>query len=365
MGEGDFLYSIRKQLFDIRVAGISVLVFVLSVITFIEVANAKSPFLLAYRSAIFLLILFFGLLLLGAAVRELKQQEQIEKLARDVQRSYELEIKAYQVEKQAREQLENLDKTKNQFLLLIQHNLRTPLTSMMGYSDLLLNGTFGKQNKKTTDVVKKFQISTKSLIKMVNDFLDITQFQLGKDVLTMTPGIALEDILQEIVTELQEKADAKGIYLKLQKPEQHFAIKADREKLKAAITNIIDNSIKYTPTGGVDIKVKNHDTIKIIISDTGIGISSDNLKTLFSRIFERGDQAKKAASGGSGIGLYLAGQIIRYHNGKVWAESGGEGKGSVFYVELPVALQKTSAQSQTVPAKSEDTQQTESVAKNL
>src|SRR5581483_7083456 len=99
--------------------------------------------------------------------------------------SYEITKKAYAVEKKSKEELENLDKTKNQFILLIQHNLRTPLTSMMGYSDLLISGAFGKQNKKTIDVIKRLQLSTRNLIKMVNDFLDITQFQLGKNVLTL------------------------------------------------------------------------------------------------------------------------------------------------------------------------------------
>lgn len=302
-----------------------------------------------------LLLLALGVYLIRSVLREVQQREQIERLAKEIQRSYELEKKAYELEKKAKEELENLDKTKNQFLLLIQHNLRTPLTSMMGYADLLLNGSFGKINKKTTEVIKKFQGSTGNLIKMVNDFLDVTQFQLGKDILAMKPGIPLEPILTEIVSELQDKADIKGVYLKLEKPERDFSIKADRVKLKAALTNVIDNSIKYTPKGGVTIKVKNHDSIKIIVEDTGIGISPENLKTLFNRIFDRGEAAKKAAATGSGIGLYLASQIIKYHNGKIWAESPGEGKGTTFHIELPLAPETAaydkSSASQAVEAK--------------
>lgn len=257
-------------------------------------------------------------------------------LYKGLQDSYEITKKAYALEKKAKEELEKLDKFKDQFLMTTQHNLRTPLTSMMGYSDLLLNGTFGKQNKKTTEVIKKFQILTQNMIKMVNDFLDMAQFQLGKDVVMLKPGIEVAPILEAIVTELTFKAESKGLFLKLEKPEKIFNIKADREKLKAAIFNIIDNSVKYTEKGGVDIKVENHDTVKIIIHDTGIGIPPEKIQNIFDQMFERSEQAKRISSVGSGIGLYLSGQIIRYHKGKVWAESEGEGKGSTFYIELPV-----------------------------
>lgn len=327
---------IKKKILNIRIAGIMVLVFFLSMDSFLDVAKTHDIATIMYKIGIFLLILAFGILLVGAAIREAKQQAQIEGLAREIQRSYELEVRAYEVERKARQELENLDKTKNQFLLLIQHNLRTPLTSMMNYSDLLLGGGGGKLSQKATGMVIKIQSSTRNLIKMVNDFLDITQFQLGKDVLLLSPGIEVEPMLDEIITELKEKADAHGIYLKLEKPATDFAINADREKLKAALTNIIDNCIKYTPKGGVTVSVKNRGGVIIDVADTGIGISPENLKTIFNRIFERGEQAKRTTVVGSGIGLYLAAQIIKYHGGRLWAESPGEGKGSTFHIELPL-----------------------------
>jgi len=181
------------------------------------------------------------------------------------------------------------------------------------------------------------------MIKKVNDFLDVTQFRLGKNPVSLKPDVELNPILNEIESELKFKADVKGISLKLEKIPKKFVITADREKLKAAIFNVIDNSIKYTPKGGVIVKVQSsHDeemagrsAVKITVSDTGIGMASESIKTLFTRMFERDEQAKATASG-SGIGLYLATQIIKSHNGKIWAESGGEGQGSTFYIELPL-----------------------------
>ncbi len=320
---------IKHKLFNIRVAGTAVLVFSLSIVSFIEVTQTDNIPSMIYRSSVLFFILVFGILLIRGVLKEVRLREEIARMAEATRRAYE-------IEKKAKEELENLDKTKNQFILLIQHNLRTPLTSMMGYADLLLQGTFGKQNKETTEVIKRFQNSTKNLIRMVNDFLDITQFQLGKDVLSIKPGVDLNSILEEIIQELKFEIESKNIYLKLEKAEKIFTISADKEKLKAALFNIIHNAVKYTVKGGVSIKIENHGSAKVTVSDTGIGISPENIKTLFTKMFERGEQAKKTSSVGSGIGLYLASQIIKFHKGKIWVESEGEGKGSTFHIELPM-----------------------------
>ncbi len=326
---------IKHHLFDIKVIATELITFTLWIFILVRTLIANSLEEMILNGILLVIMVVFGTLLIRSIVKEVKQREQIEKLAKEIQQSYELEKKAYAVEKQAKEELERLDKTKNQYLGFAQHNLRTPLTSMRGYADLLLNGTFGKQNKKTIEVIKKIQTLIENQIKEVNEFLDITQFQLGKSVIALKPDVDVEPILAEIVSELKFQVDAKGIYLRLEKPDRTFKISADRTKLKASLSNIINNAIKYTPKGGVSIRIESHDNVKIIISDTGIGISKENLKTLFGQIFERSEAAKKVASG-SGIGLYLASQIIKSHNGKIWAESEGEGKGSVFHIELPL-----------------------------
>jgi len=223
-------------------------------------------------------------------------------------------------------------------MLATQHHLRTPLTSMIGYLDLIFGGTYGKVPQKLNKTLQKFQISTDRLIKVVNELLDISQFQLGKKVISLQPNIQIEPILKEIIEELSQEAETKKIYLKLQKPKKKLPpIKADSEKLKVALTNIIDNGIKYTNKGGVTIRLEIKDLrLQIIVKDTGIGVSKEELKTLFKRTFERNEQAKKVYTTGRGIGLYIASQIIEAHQGNLWAESEGKGKGSTFYVEPPV-----------------------------
>lgn len=258
-------------------------------------------------------------------------------LYKNLQDSYEITKRAYAVEKKAKEELEELDKVKNQFLSQAQHDLRTPLTAIMGYSDLMMNGTFGKQSKKTIEVIKKIQEVTQNMKKRAESFLDTAQFKLGKGFLSLKPGVEIVPILDEIVAELKFKSDEKGTQLKLEKIENQFTMNADREKLKAALFNVIDNAIKYAPKGKVTISINkgNKDKIIIGVKDTGIGIPPEKIKTLFETQFDRSEQAKKTAEG-KGVGLYLASQIIKYHEGKIWAESEGEGKGSTFYVELPI-----------------------------
>lgn len=319
----------RYKLLNIKMVATEFFIFAIWIFLLVRfmLSTSNQDFMINF--VVFISVVFFGILVLKNATKEQKHREQIEEYARKIKMAYE-------IEKKSKEDLEILDKSKNQFLLAIQHHLRTPLTAMMGYSDLILNGSYGKQTKDTKEAVEKILISTKSLIKMANEFLDITQFQMGKSVVNLKPGVDIIEILEEIVNELKFETDKKGIFLKLKKSENLPKIQADREKLKAAIYNIIDNAIKYTNEGEVSIKCKIDDNLKIIIEDTGIGISKENLNKMFIKTFERGEVAKKTFINGRGIGLFITKQIISAHNGKIWAESEGEGQGSTFYIELPI-----------------------------
>jgi signal transduction histidine kinase len=298
--------------------------------------------------AIFLLVIIYGYFfdkstekIIEANFAQSKAKDALEELTQNLQQKIDDQTrelrKSYEMEKKANEQLEALDNVKNQFLMTVQHHLRTPLTSMMGYADLLLSGTFGKVSKEVSEIIKKFEESTEGLIKMVNDFLDVTQFQMGKGVVCMQEGVNLCPIFKDLLSDLELEAKQKGIYLKLEKPEHTCLIKADINKLKAAFTNIFDNAVKYTQKGGVTIRFKvENKKLHVQIQDTGIGIAKDRLAHLFDNTFTRTEESKKTFTTGRGIGLYLSAQIIKAHEGEVWAESEGEGKGSTFNIVLPI-----------------------------
>lgn len=272
------------------------------------------------------------------AIENARLYDQVQDLSQNLQKKVEDQTKelkdAYQMEKKAREELERLDTTKNQFLLATQHHLRTPLTAMRWNADLLLKTKLSKKAKLGVESIK---LSTGKLIKMVNEFLDITQFQLGKNIAYVKLEINLQEILKEIISELEYEKTQRKIFIKLENPENMDFVLADREKLKAALFNIIDNAVKYTTEGGVTITVEKQDKNVILkVKDTGIGISAEHIKDMFNKVFERGQEAQKTFVTGRGIGLYIASQIIKAHNGKIWVKSEGEGKGSTFYIEFPI-----------------------------
>ena len=323
---------IKYHLLNIKVITTEIFIFVLWILLIARTVLSEKYQDFIINGGLLVTVVIVGILLIR--IREVNQREKMEKMAEQIK-------KAYEVEKKANEELEALGAVKNQFLMTIQHHLRTPLTSMRGYADLLLAGSYGKAPKKINEVIVKFEASTTSMIKMVNDFLDITQFQLGKKTIALKDGVSLYPIVEEISKDSELQATNKGIYLKLEIPEGECLIKADESKLKAAIVNILDNSVKYTKEGGVLLRaiIKN-EKVLITIKDTGMGISKERLPKLFSSTFERGEDAKKAFSEGRGIGLYLSRQVVEAHGGKIWAESEGEGKGSTFFIELPCDIIK-------------------------
>jgi len=325
-------YAITQhQLFNIRVIGTELLTFIIWIFLLVKTVLSKTYQDFLINLGLLVSVIIVGALLIRSVLKEVRQREKMEEMAKEVK-------EAYEVEKRARKELQRLDKAKDQFLMATQHHLRTPLTSMQGYLDLIFGGTYGKVPAKLGEILQKFWKSTREEIKIVNELLDVSQFQLGKEVITLKPNINIIEILKEIVEELRVQAEGKGIYLKLERPKEPIPlIKADSSKLKVALVNVIDNGVKYTKQGGVTIKIKNQiSKIKIIVQDTGLGIPKEELPTLFTKTFERGEEAKRVWGPGKGIGLYLTSQIIQAHKGRIWAGSEGKGKGSTFYVELPV-----------------------------
>lgn len=233
----------------------------------------------------------------------------------------------------ANDKLKDLDNAKNEFLSLASHQIRSPLTAMKGYSSMLLDGDYGDINSKVKEIIDRIHKSSQSLTKVVDDLLSVSKIEQGGMKYEM---IAFDMIIlvNEIVDNISINAKQKGLDLNLSYiPSDKYFVIADREKIRQVILNLIDNSIKYTNLGNINIDVKNMDgNVVISVKDTGIGMSEETKNNLFKKFIRGG--GSKVNSSGSGIGLYLAKEIIEAHNGYIWAESEGEDKGSVFVVEI-------------------------------
>jgi len=324
-------YAIFKyHLMNIKLIATEFLVGLVSIILLIDIFISNSSLTITLlKVAILGTFIYLGLSLIKSVIREVRQREQMEILNKKVQ-------KAYDLEKKARTEIEKITEAKTQFIMATQHHLRTPLTSMVGYLDLMFGGTYGKIPVKLKDPLTKFQVSARRLIRVVNALLDISQFQMGKQVVTLQPGIKFEDLVKEVMEELQFEVKSRGLFLKYDKIGEVPTISADPEKLKVALFNIIDNAIKYTKEGGIAVTLQKAKGVGALLAvkDTGIGLEPEKAKVLFSSAFQRGKEASKVHGFGRGIGVYITGHIIRAHGGKIWAESEGKGKGTTFFIEL-------------------------------
>lgn len=273
------------------------------------------------------------------AFRELSEtlQQKVDEQTQEMRGQKEKVEKSYELEKHAHDELKQLDEAKTQFMLITQHHLRTPLSVNMGFLDLLLNNHYGNLSAKIKGVVSEVQDSTLKEIKVVNELLDVSSYQLGKKIMHLEPGVDIGALLEETLKDLRIEAKKKGIYLKLEKEGSIPKIPADKTRLKLALINVIDNCVKYTKEGGIIVTLKTENNkLLILVKDTGMGIPKELIPNLFNQTFRRSEQAQKVFAVGKGVGLFLSSKIVEGHKGKIWAESEGEGKGSTFHIELPM-----------------------------
>jgi len=253
-------------------------------------------------------------------------------------------IKIIREESKKREEVERIMKeweklnlAKDQFVLSFQHHLRTPLVPIRGYLEMILKGTYGREEN---PVIKEklFEIKklADTLYSLIEDLLDIQELRIGKKILNLE-DCQVDNLVESIIEELKLSADEKGLYLNFEKTTIP-AIKLDKKRIREAIWNLVDNAIKYTKEGGVVIATRIEDEkLKIIVSDTGIGMEKEEADYfLKGQLFERGEEAKRLYGPGRGIGLNLAIEFVKAHGGRIWAESKGKGKGSTFLVEIPI-----------------------------
>lgn len=314
---------ITKRLFEIRVILTSLLVVLIAILLFLDLLIFTDIFWTKILK-LFILIIFlvFGHSLVKSIIKEIKTREDMEKLAFDLE--------------EANIELSRLSKAKSEFISIASHQLRTPLTAIKGYVSMILEGSYGKMPEKAKSRLENVFTSNERLIDLVNNLLSISRIESGK--IKLEPEKAsIEEIIDGVIFDLKINADKKKIALNFNKPKKPIPdILLDKDKIRQVILNLIDNAIKYTQEGSIDVMLEVLTRkLKIKIIDTGGGMEKEELTKLFQS-FSRGTVGTKTHTEGAGLGLYIARLFVEMHKGKIWAESEGKGKGSTFYIELPI-----------------------------
>lgn len=236
----------------------------------------------------------------------------------------------------SKENLLKLNETKDKFISIISHDLRTPFSSTLGFTDLLLNDKDLSESDKE-QYIKFIQDSSKSMLSLVNSLLDWTRLQTGR-IKFEPQRIIAKEIVEKAINALSGAAFQKDIEIVSTINEENFVF-VDKDLIEQVFNNLISNSIKFTnQSGKITISSRRSETARFIefsVKDNGVGIKDDNLKSLF-KIESKFTSVGTAGEKGSGLGLSLVKEIIEKHGGKIWVES-EYGKGSDFKFTLPVA----------------------------
>jgi len=246
------------------------------------------------------------------------------------------------LEQKVREQTRNIEvllEMKSEFLRIVSHQLRTPVSIIMGYLSMIQEGTI-KGEKRIKEIINKVFLSAQRLVTILDDILIAQELVGQKPILSLRP-CQIEKIIAKVINHFQFVAKQKKISLEFVKPKQSLPpILLDEERLGKAISKIIDNAVLYTEKGGVVVKIdliKDYrgDVLEIKIKDTGIGINKEDKDKIFL-MFSRGKRATNINPNGSGLGLYIAKAYIEAHQGKIEVQSEGENKGTTFVITLPI-----------------------------
>ena len=261
------------------------------------------------------------------------------KIARDVsdrKRAEAERTKLLQTVQQAREEAEELNRSKDQFLAVLSHELRTPLNAIFGWARMLQSAAMDEAtSRRAIDAILR---NATAQVQLVEDLLDVSRIITGKMRLDVQ-WLDLKSVIESALDAVQPAASAKGLKIETVLDPNAGPVVGAADRLRQVVWNLLMNAIKFTPRDGrVQVhlrKLKSH--VEIVVSDSGEGIQPEILPFIFDR-FRQGDSTTTRPHGGLGLGLALVRHLVDLHGGRVRAASEGPGRGATFVVELPVAI---------------------------
>lgn len=210
------------------------------------------------------------------------------------------------------------NRMKSEFVSIVSHQLRTPLSALKWSLDLLRSKRLGEINVKQKEYLDIINESSNKMIKLVNDLLNVTRIEQGR-VMMQTKSFSVEDLIEEIVKELKDFAEATNVEIKFKNNKKLPNVYADPDKIRMVVQNLIDNAIKYSKKGGGWVEIsteKNEKFVKTIVKDNGLGIPELLKKEVFGKFF-RGDSLVKQKVEGTGLGLFIAKGFIKMLGGDI------------------------------------------------
>ncbi len=223
--------------------------------------------------------------------------------------------------------LKELYKIKDTFLSGMSHELRTPLTSIIGYTELLLDRELPPEDRHKLEIILR---NSRRLAGLINGLLDTTLIESRGLQLDIQP-LSIYDLMENVAESMRAASSIKNIPIYLDIP-QNLVVEGDRDRLTQVFSNILDNAIKFTIKGEINVSAEEeNDWVHITVNDTGIGIPEDKITKIFDRFYQM-DAPETQKNWGTGLGLWISKNIVESHNGKIWAES--KNRGSTFHVLL-------------------------------
>jgi signal transduction histidine kinase len=334
-------YSIiRYRQMNVRVVITEVLAIAMTMIFFINIFT-ETPVGVWDNIATFLVFLILAIYLIRGVLAESRQKEEL----RDLNENLESKVaeqtveirKAFELEKKARRDLEKLNETKDQFIMITQHHLRTPVNNIQAKIQSIVTSADGPTVNEIKSELRETDSHLERLVRTVNDFLNITTIKPGGNILNLSrtnPKLLIADILSELKIDIEQKNLTVTYPMN---DESWPTINVDSSKIRDALLIIIENAVKYNNMGGmITIKTIFSDKIlNITVADTGIGISKHDQGKIFSNLFTRSNEAKKMNPIGMGIGLSVAKAIIKAHHGDLAIRSNDQERGTTVIVSIP------------------------------
>ncbi len=311
----------RYQIFNIKVIATEVIIFILLIVSLINLLSAANALTKTLGIIGVGFTLVTGVLLVRSVLREVKQREELEVLSKQLS--------------EANEQLKQLDKARAEFISIASHQLRTPPATIKWYLGAVLTGDFGKLTEEQRAAIERTNVTNNAQIHTIDDLLNASRIERGKLEFFFEKG-NVAPIVQSLVEQLQPLAQMKKLKIEYTPPVQAMPdILLDQEKIRQVVNNMIDNAIKYSKQGSIVVSLKQEqDNIVVSVKDSGKGIAADEITHLFAK-YSRGKDSVTHATG-LGLGMYVAKVVVEQHQGKIWAESPGVGQGSTFLFSLPI-----------------------------